>query len=65
MINRGLVTGKKNRKQVLSELAAVVENLRREATAKGLDKVTMREINAEVEAYRRHQPKKKTKQPAK
>src|ERR1700738_335844 len=50
-INRGLVTGKKNPKPVLADLAAVVEDLRPEAKAKGLDKMTMREINAEVEAY--------------
>jgi AbrB family looped-hinge helix DNA binding protein len=65
MINRGLVTGKKNRKPVLADLAAVVEDLRQEAKAKGLDKMTMREINAEVEAYRRQQPKNRTKQPTK
>ena len=65
MINRELVSGKKPRRQVLAELAAVVEGLRQEAKEKGLDKITMKQINAEVEAYRRQQSKKKIKQPVK
>lgn len=44
---------RKTRKQVLRELAAAVAELRQEAKAKGLDKLSMREINATVAAARR------------
>jgi hypothetical protein len=48
---------------VLRELAATVAELRREAKAKGLDKLSMREINATVAAARqaRHASKPRAK----
>jgi antitoxin component of MazEF toxin-antitoxin module len=64
-INRALVTSpQKNRKQALKELAATVAELRQEAKAKGLDTMSIREINATVAAARpaRH---KISKRPAK
>lgn len=36
----------------------VVEEIRREAKAKGLDKLTMREINREIKRYRRERKQK-------
>jgi bifunctional DNA-binding transcriptional regulator/antitoxin component of YhaV-PrlF toxin-antitoxin module len=50
---------RKNRKRLLGALADTVAGLRREAKAKGLDKIPMREIEAAVEAARR--PGKPTK----
>jgi len=53
-IDRAIVTNlRKTRKQVLRELAATVAGLRREAKAKGLDRLSVREINATVAAARR------------
>jgi bifunctional DNA-binding transcriptional regulator/antitoxin component of YhaV-PrlF toxin-antitoxin module len=53
-IDRAIVANpRKTRKQVLRELAATVSELRREAKAKGLDRLSMREINATVAAARR------------
>jgi hypothetical protein len=43
----------KTRKLGLDDLSAAVAAIHAEAKAKGLDKLTMREINAEIEAYRR------------
>jgi len=63
-IDRPIVTNpRKTRKQVLRELAATVAELRREAKAKGLDKLSMREINATVAAARqaRHASKPRAK----
>jgi predicted DNA-binding protein len=49
----------------LSEFKRVLAELRQEAKQKGLDKMTMREIDAEVAAVRKARAKKKTsKQPA-
>jgi hypothetical protein len=42
----------KNRKQLLRELAATVAGLRLEAKGAGLDKMSMREINAIVAGAR-------------
>src|SRR5437868_1028930 len=39
---------KSSRKQLLRELAAVVDEIRREAKEKGIDKMPMGEINAAV-----------------
>ena len=36
----------------------VVEEIRREAKAKGLDRITMREINQEIKRYRRERRQK-------
>jgi antitoxin component of MazEF toxin-antitoxin module len=53
-IDRAIVANpRKTRKQVLRELAATVSELRREAKAKGLDKLSVREINATVAVARR------------
>lgn len=60
-IDRSVVTaGRKDRKQVLHDLAQVVDELRQEAKAKGLDTMSMKEINRAVSAARRV-PKKTTK----
>lgn len=49
--------GQKNRKQLLKELAQVVAEIRQEAKEKGLNKMSMKEINAAVAATRRAQKK--------
>jgi len=55
-INRSMAGNpRKNRKQLLRELAATVAGLRLEAKAVGLDKMSLREINATVAAARRAQ----------
>jgi Arc/MetJ-type ribon-helix-helix transcriptional regulator len=51
------------RPAALSELAATVRLIQREAKRTGLDKMTMREINAEVEAARKD-ARAKAKRPA-
>ena len=43
----------------LGELRRLITELREEAKQKGLDKITMREINAEIAATRRARRKKK------
>jgi hypothetical protein len=48
----------------LAELKAVLGQLRQESKAKGLDKITEREIDAEVQAVRK-QRRKKIKTPTK
>ena len=64
-IDRSIITSpKKSRKHLLTELAATVAELRREATGKGLDKMSMREIDATVAAARRDR-KKPGKRPVK
>jgi len=63
-IDRTVIThGRKDRKQLLRELAQTVIELRREAKENGLDSMTMREINRAVAAARRT-PKKAIKRPA-
>lgn len=57
-------SGRKNRQELLRELAVAVDELRQDAKQKGLDKMPMREINAAVAAARRVQ-KKTIKRPAK
>ena len=54
-IDRSIISGHQNksRKESLLELAQVVGELRKEAKAKGLDKMPKREINAAVAAARR------------
>jgi hypothetical protein len=50
----------------LAELKEAVDALRQEATAKGLDKITTRQLNAEVDAVRKARAsRKRTKSPAK
>ena len=51
----------RRRAELLADLATVVAELRSEAKATGLDKLTMREINAEVAAVRRERRAKKQK----
>jgi predicted DNA-binding protein len=52
------------RPQRLLALKQVVDELRKEATKTGVSKLTQRQINAEIEAYRREQRKKaRTKRP--
>ena len=63
-IDRSIVSHpRKNRKQLLRELAATVDELRQEAKAKGLDKLSSRQINQAVSATRRAR-KQPTKHPA-
>ena len=64
-VDRAIVEDKrKNRKQILRELAAAVNELRQDAKAKGIDKMPMSEINRAVAAARRDL-KKSSKRPAK
>jgi hypothetical protein len=51
----------RKRAELLADLAVGVAELRSEARATGLDKLTMREINAEVAAARRERRAKKQK----
>jgi antitoxin component of MazEF toxin-antitoxin module len=63
-INRpALLHGRKDRKQLLKELAQTVTELRQEAKTKSLDRIPMREIRAAVTAARRS--RKAGKRPAK
>jgi AbrB family looped-hinge helix DNA binding protein len=63
-VDRAIVAAPKNRKQVLRDLAQVVDELRMEAKEKGIDKMSNREINAAVAAARGGL-KKSTKRPTK
>jgi AbrB family looped-hinge helix DNA binding protein len=64
-LDRPVVPGdKKDTKKLLRELAEAVAELRGEATAKGIDRISMREINAAVVAARRG-PQKTVKRPRK
>jgi bifunctional DNA-binding transcriptional regulator/antitoxin component of YhaV-PrlF toxin-antitoxin module len=64
-IDRGIIAGpRKDRKQVLRDLGQAVNELRREAKQKGLDKMPLSEINRAVAAARRDL-KKTSKRPAK
>jgi antitoxin component of MazEF toxin-antitoxin module len=58
------VRKKKDRKQVLRELAHVVAEIRQDAKQKGIDKMSNREITAAVTAARRAE-RKSSKRPAK
>ncbi len=61
-VDRSVVTGKKDRKQALQQLAQIVAEIRDEAREKGIDKMSKREINAAVSAARKSL--KKTAKPA-
>jgi AbrB family looped-hinge helix DNA binding protein len=65
-IDRSIVTHRrrKDRTQAFRELAQVVAEIRQEAKDKGLDTMSMREINAAVAAARRDM-KKNIKRPSK
>ena len=64
-INRAILAGpRKNRKQLLRELAQTVAEIRQEAKEKGIDKMPMSEIRAAVTAMRRDL-RKSSKRPAK
>jgi AbrB family looped-hinge helix DNA binding protein len=59
-IDRAIVSDpKKSRKQALRDLSAVVAGIRQEAKANRLDKLSMKQINAEVEAHRRKTDEKR------
>ncbi len=63
-IDRSVISDRRNdRKGLLKELAQVVEEIRREAKEKGLDKMPMSEIHAAVTAVRQAR-KKTSKRPA-
>jgi len=63
-IDRDLVTARpKNRKQALLELGKVVDEIRQEAKEKGLDKMSMAEINRAVAKARRDLKKENSKRP--
>jgi hypothetical protein len=47
----------------LLQLKQVVSELRNEASQTGASKLTTRQINAEIEAYRQQKQKRKIKQP--
>jgi antitoxin component of MazEF toxin-antitoxin module len=51
-IDRPKLTRRKNRKEVFRALAEVVAEIRQDAKAKGIDKMSKREINAAVTAAR-------------
>jgi len=55
---------RKNRKQILRELAVAVADLRQDAKEKGLDKMPMSEINRAVAAMRRDLKKEASKRSA-
>ena len=51
------------RQQRLLDLKRAVDELRQETASTGTSKLTIRQINAEIEAYRRDKQKKTIKQP--
>jgi hypothetical protein len=53
--------GKATRKQLLRDLAAVVDQIRQEAKEKGIDKMPMREIRSAVASARKALSKKPLK----
>jgi AbrB family looped-hinge helix DNA binding protein len=64
-VDRSILAGpKKSRKELLQQLSAAVAGIRQEAQANALDKVSMKEINAQVAAHRRKPIRKSAKQPA-
>ena len=64
-IDRSIVSPTKSRKQALRELAATVDQIRQEAKDKGVDKMSMRQINAAVAGARRDRSTKNVKPAAK
>jgi antitoxin component of MazEF toxin-antitoxin module len=60
-VDRNGSTRRKNRKQILRELAQTVAEIRQEAKEKGVDKMPMRQIRAAVEAMRRDLKKKEAR----
>jgi antitoxin component of MazEF toxin-antitoxin module len=64
-VDRSVVAaGGKDRKQALRELAQVVAEIRQEAKEKGIDTMSMKEVNRAVAAARRDL-RKTSKRPAK
>ncbi|MGO4882598.1 MAG: hypothetical protein ACLP59_17545 [Bryobacteraceae bacterium] len=57
--------GKASRKQLLRDLAAVVDEIRLEAKEKGIDKMPMSEINSAVASARKALSTKTAKRPVK
>jgi antitoxin component of MazEF toxin-antitoxin module len=65
-VDRPAVLSRKNgRKQLLRDLAAVVDEIRQEAKVKGIDKIPMSEINSAVASARKALSKKTAKRPIK
>ena len=57
---------KKNRTRLLTQFATALEGLRNDAERKGANKMTMRQINAEIAAARRERRQREAvKQPVK
>ena len=56
---------RKNRKHLLAEFAAGLAKLQRDAERRGSNRLTMRQINADIAAYRheKRQPGQAVKQP--
>ena len=56
---------KKNRKRLLEKFATALEDVRADAERRGANKLTMRQINADIAAYRREkrQREQAVKQP--
>jgi bifunctional DNA-binding transcriptional regulator/antitoxin component of YhaV-PrlF toxin-antitoxin module len=52
-VDRDIISRPKNRKQALLELGHVIDEIRQEAKEKGLDKMSMAEINRAVAKARR------------
>jgi len=64
-VDRNGATSSKDVKQAFRDLAQVVAEIRQEAKEKGLDKISMSEIHAAVNAMRRNHKKKASKRSAK
>lgn len=63
-VDRPKLTERKNRKAILRQLAAAVDELRQDAKAKGIDKMPMSEINRAVAAARADLRKKQARKRA-
>jgi len=60
-VDRNGSSRRKNRKQILQELAQTVAEIRQEAKEKGIDKMSMKEIRAAVDAMRQDLKKKEAR----
>ena len=60
-VDRDIISRPKNRKEALLELGKVVDEIRLEAKEKGLDKMSMAEINRAVAKARRDLKKERSK----
>ena len=64
-VDRDILSRPKNRKQALVELGKVVDEIRQDAKQKGIDKMSMAEINRAVAKARRDLKKQSSKRPIK